>query len=88
MNIVFRKSFTRDLQKISNHQLLDRIRKAIAGVEDADNLEQVTNLKKLVGSANFYRIRVGDYRLGFAVEGELVEFIRCLHRRDLYRFFP
>jgi mRNA interferase RelE/StbE len=40
------------------------------------------------GTGNFYRIRVGDYRLGAVVEGDQVEFVRCLSRRDLYRFFP
>ena len=40
------------------------------------------------GPGNFYRIRVGDYRVGMVVEGNQVEFVRCLSRRDLYRFFP
>ena len=40
------------------------------------------------GTTNFYRIRIGDYRIGVAVEGDTVEFVRCLARRDLYRYFP
>ena len=31
---------------------------------------------------------VGSYRVGIAVEDGSVEFIRCLHRKDIYRFFP
>jgi mRNA interferase RelE/StbE len=31
---------------------------------------------------------VGDYRIGISVEGDEVEFVRCLHRRDIYRYFP
>jgi ribosomal-protein-alanine N-acetyltransferase len=42
----------------------------------------------LRGSSDFYRIRVGDYRIGVAVEGDEVEFVRCLHRRDIYGYFP
>ncbi len=38
------------------------------------------------GTANFYRIRVGEYRIGIVVEGDRVDFVRCLPRRDLYRF--
>jgi len=48
----------------------------------------VSNLTKLSGSSGFYRIRVGDYRIGIAVEEDEVEFVRCLHRRDIYRYFP
>lgn len=34
------------------------------------------------------RLRIGDYRLGMIVEGEVVEIVRFLHRRDIYRYFP
>jgi mRNA interferase RelE/StbE len=42
----------------------------------------------MIGSANFYRVRIGDYRMGVIGEGDTVEFVRCLPRRDLYRYFP
>jgi len=32
--------------------------------------------------------RIGEYRIGVALEGSEVEFVRCLNRRDLYRYFP
>ncbi len=40
------------------------------------------------GFHDFYRIRIGDYRIGIALANAAVEFIRCLPRKDLYRFFP
>lgn len=88
MTTGFRKSFGRDLKRINDQQLLDRVRAVIEETEAADDLQQVGNLKKMTGSSNFYRIRVGDFRIGIAVTGATVEFIRCLPRRDLYRFFP
>ena len=88
MNTAFRKTFARDLKKIKDHDLLERIRKVIEGVERADDLQGISNLKKISGTANFYRIRVGEYRIGTVVEGDKVDFVRCLPRRDLYRFFP
>jgi mRNA interferase RelE/StbE len=88
MQTAFWKSFGRDLKKIKDAELLDRVRAIIAEVEDADDLSEVSNLKKMVGTFNQYRIRIGEYRIGIAVEGDQVEFIRCLHRRDLYRYFP
>lgn len=88
MKTRYRKSFARDLKKIKNQDLLDRVQGVIEEVETADELQEIGNLKKIMGTANFYRIRVGDHRIGVAVEGDLVEFVRCLPRRDLYRFFP
>jgi mRNA-degrading endonuclease RelE of RelBE toxin-antitoxin system len=60
----------------------------IEEVEEAADLQGIGNLKKMTGTANFYRIRIGDHRIGVVVEEGTVEFVRCLSRRDLYRFFP
>lgn len=88
MRITFRKSFTRDLKKIGDQDILDRVTKVLEEVEAARTLQEISALKKLRGGKHFYRIRVGDYRLGVVIEADEVEFIRCLSRRDLYRYFP
>ncbi len=88
MKVTFRQSFARELKKMKDQAVLDRIRRAIEQVEGASTRQEVHDLKKMSGAGNFYRIRVGDYRLGVVVEGGQVEFVRCLPRRDLYRFFP
>ncbi len=33
-------------------------------------------------------VKIGDYRLGIVISGSELEFIRCLHHRDIYKFFP
>lgn len=88
MKTAFRKSFARDLKKIKDGGVLDRVRQAIEEVDAATTLQGIGNLKKMSGTTNFYRIRIGDYRIGIAVQGDAVEFVRCLSRRDLYRYFP
>ncbi|MBW3538652.1 MAG: type II toxin-antitoxin system RelE/ParE family toxin [Planctomycetes bacterium] len=88
MRTSFRKSFLRDLKKVKSRAILKRVRQAIEEVESAATLAELADLTKLAGSIDCYRIRIGDYRLGVVVEGDLVEFVRCLPRRDLYRFFP
>ncbi|MFB2833142.1 type II toxin-antitoxin system RelE family toxin [Floridanema evergladense] len=45
-------------------------------------------MKKLKGYENAYRIRVGDYRIGFTFDSETVIFYRVLHRKEFYRYFP
>lgn len=88
MDILFRQSFIRDLKKIKDRDLLHRIRDAIHEVENTEQFVDLTNLTKMSGSSDFYRIRIGDYRIGIFLEHDTVEFVRCLHRRDIYRYFP
>ena len=88
MKSSFRNSFTRDLKKIKDHKLRDRIRAAIETVEAAESLQSLPDVKKIGGASNLFRIRIGEYRIGIALEGDTVDFVRCLNRRDLYRFFP
>ncbi len=88
MKSAFRKSFARDLKKIKDEDILERVREVVEEVESATNLQGIGNLKKMAGTADFYRIRIGNYRIGIVVEGNTIEFVRCLPRRDLYRYFP
>jgi mRNA interferase RelE/StbE len=37
--------------------------------QEAKGLSDLTNLKKLAGSNNFFRIRLGDYRIGLELDG-------------------
>ena len=88
MNTAFRESFDTDLSAIRNAALLRRIKKVIEQVESARTFQQIPNLKRLEASGKYYRIRVGDYRLGFVFEQGCVTFVRCLDRKEIYRSFP
>lgn len=88
MNVEFRKSFEKDLLKILDADLLQRIQEAIEDVENAEKLNEVSNLKKLKGDGDYYRIRLGDYRIGIKVNDGIVCFVRILHRKEIYRYFP
>jgi len=89
VKVVFRKSFERDLKKLrGNVPVLARLKEVIEQVEAAENLSAIANLKPLQGWRNYYRIRIGDYRLGWKLEEDAVIVLRFLHRRDIYRRFP
>jgi mRNA interferase RelE/StbE len=88
MRTSFRKSFVRDLKKVKDQAVLDRVGKVVEQVEAAADLQAIGDLKKLSGTGDSYRIRVGEYRVGVTIEGDTVDFVRFLPRRDLYRFFP
>jgi len=84
----FKASFSKDLQGIRERAVLRRIRETVEQFERAENLSEIANLKKLKGGENYYRARVGDYRIRIIVESDEITFVRCLHRRDIYRYFP
>ena len=88
MKTAFRESFDSDLSVITDASLLRRICKVIEQVEAARTFQQIPNLKRLEASGKYYRIRLGEYRLGFVFENGAVTFVRCLQRKEIYRYFP
>ena len=88
MKTSFRKSFVRDLKKIKDNKTLDLIAAAIEMVENCTAISDLDDLKKLKGFDSYFRIRVGELRIGISIDDGLVEFVRCLHRKDIYRYFP
>ena len=88
MKVEFKASFARDLKKIKDKTLKSRVKGVIEAVEQAQGLQEIEGLRKLRGDAGYYRIRLGEYRLGLLVEGDTVTLVRFLHRRDIYRYFP
>jgi mRNA interferase RelE/StbE len=88
VNTRFRESFADDLSALTDAGLRRRIQRVIEQVEAARTFQQIPNLKRLDAKGKYYRIRVGDYRLGFVFEQGAVTFVRCLDRKEIYRYFP
>jgi mRNA interferase RelE/StbE len=88
VRVDFKKSFTRDLKKIKDNDLLQQVRATIEEVEAAPNLNMISNLKQLKGEGEYFRIKIGNYRIGLKLENDTFIFIRFLHRKDIYRYFP
>ena len=76
MQVEFRKTFKHDLCNIKDRKILERIRTAIEGVESANHLLELRNIKAIQGQDGYYRIRVGDFRIGLYLEKGNVAFVR------------
>ena len=87
MTVHYRESFLNDLDALEPPYRAG-VEKTIIALESANTLREVRQLKKLQGRSGFFRIRVGDYRLGLAVVGDDVTLVRCLNRKEFYRRFP
>jgi mRNA interferase RelE/StbE len=88
VKVEFRESFAKDLKGIKDKSLLKRAQEIIEAVEKTDSLTDIINLKKLKGGGNYFRMRVGDYRVGVTLENDTVIFVRFLDRKDIYKYFP
>jgi len=89
MKVAYRKLFLKDLYRLRNTDVYDRIKELIfETLPDSEALSEVSGLKSLRQSKNVFRIRLGEYRIGLKKEGDLIEVVRVLHRKDFYRYFP
>ena len=89
MQVRFDAGFNRDLRHMRNDaNLRRRVERAIAGIESAPTLSQIPGIARMTASGAYYRIRIGDYRLGFEVEGDIAILISFGHRKEIYRRFP
>jgi len=88
VKIHYESKFAKDLRSIRDTKLLAKIKEMIDECKLADSLTELKNVKKLQGYESYYRIRIGDYRVGIEVINEELIFTRLLHRKDVYKYFP
>jgi len=88
VKVEYRQSFTKDIQKLGDATVRKRVASTIGAVKSAASLDNIAGVKKIQGHSGYYRIRISDYRIGVFVDGEIVTFVCCLHRKDIYRHFP
>ena len=88
MNTAFEATFEKDIEKLKDRAVLQSVKEIILEVKQAKTIHDIANLKKLKGYDTYYRIRFGRYRIGLEIVNNTVIFTRCLHRKDIYRYFP
>jgi len=89
MIVEFDKSFEKSLSKLKDKSLFPKIEKAIHHLENASSLNEITSVKKLSGFKEYYRYRLGDYRIGFEqISKNTIRLIVIAHRKDVYSVFP
>lgn len=88
MIIEVRKSFEKDIEKITDKKLATQLNNLIEELEKAISLSEITHVKKMKAKGYYYRIRIGNYRLGFKIEKEKLILLRFMHRKDIYNYFP
>ncbi len=89
MKTTYLPRFLRNLRRLKGTAAYDAIVTLVfETVPNASSLAELKQVKKLRRTDNYYRIRLGDYRIGFRLDGTTVVFMRVLHRKDIYCYFP
>lgn len=89
MKFRIERLFDRDVDGIRDKKLLRKLQAFISAIENADSIQEIPHLKKIEGYKSYYRIKIGDHRLGMeAISSKEVILLRFLHRKDIYRYFP
>ena len=86
MKIDIDKSLGKDAKKLSK-QVQQELKELILKLEKSENLEAF-DTKKLSGYKNAYRIRLGNYRIGYYLENGVIILSRIAKRNDIYSLFP
>ncbi|KPA16576.1 plasmid stabilization protein [Candidatus Magnetomorum sp. HK-1] len=90
MKIEYSEPFLKDLKKLkkktTNYFTIKEL--CFEELTQYESLSHINNLKKIRGYKTYYRIRVGDYRVGLKDEGDVIVLMRVMHRKDIYRAFP
>lgn len=89
MRIEYSERFLKDLKQLKNTEVYLAIKRfCFEELPQHDALLSVNNVKKIQGYKDYYRIRIGDYRIGIKSENDTLIIMRVMHRRDIYRLFP
>ena len=89
MQVVFTKTFLKDLAKVFPAKRRSQIEKFVfEELQKFNSLEEVGTAEKMTGYREFYKIRFGDYRVGIYKSEKLIELRRVLNRKEIYKYFP
>jgi mRNA interferase RelE/StbE len=88
MKVSYTALFSKDLDKINDDDVLEKIELTIEQVKSVQKPTEIQHIKKMKNAKNAFRIRVGNYRIGIYILKDTVIFTRVALRKDIYDIFP
>lgn len=89
MQIDPKRSFDKDIRSIRDKFVLKRLKEVLNDLEASESLQSCSlDIIQLSNAFGYYRLRVGDYRLGFKLVESRLELMHFRHRKEFYRVFP
>lgn len=88
MQVAFTRHFEKQVDAVKDAKLKEIVSDTVNSVIVANSLNEVPNIKKMKGYKTAYRVRKGDFRIGFIFQHNIVYFLAFAHRKDIYKIFP
>lgn len=90
MEIFFKESFIKDykrLPEVFKQKVKEICTLTFSKIKSLSEFKEYP-VGKIKGFKNYYRVKIGNYRIGFKkLDGRII-FMRVLHRKDIYKYFP
>ena len=71
----------KDLSKLDKAEA----KKILSKISELEKYPHIPNIKKLTNFEPPYRLRVGNYRILFDIEGTTLTIYKVRHRKDVYK---
>ena len=88
MTLSYNRIILKDIEKINNPKIKGALKSVIQDLKEKKNLGEIKKVKKITGHPTAYRIRIGNYRLGFFYKDGTISLQRFVKRNDIYKVFP
>ena len=80
MKVDILKKAQKDISKLDTKIIKD----ILLAIKDLENYPDISSIKKLTNHKPIYRKRIGNYRILFDIENDLITVGRVLHRSKAY----
>lgn len=81
--VLFSATSKKDVERLDS-AIKKRLAKKLIQISQSEDIKPI--VKQLVNhDVADYRLRVGDYRVLFDLDGKIIRIMRVRHRRDVYK---
>lgn len=87
MEVIVTKNFIKQLKNCPAY-IQESTKAVLESLQSVKDLKEIPDVKKLEGYKIFYRIRIGDYRIGIKLIKPEIIILTILHRSSIYKKFP
>ncbi len=87
MKVIASKKFEK-LLKACPTEMQMKAKSVYEKMLSAKKLSEIPSLEKLSGYSSYFRVRVGNYRIGFELVEDQITLLAIGDRKEIYRFFP
>lgn len=87
MEIIITKTFTKQFLRCPKN-VQDDAKEVITALQKAKTIFEIQHLEKLSGFKFYYRVRIGQYRIGLKEQTPKVFLFCVMERSQMYKVFP